>query len=85
MAANFQVIHEVTDNLGDSALCLQWGILHFGRGSPSEPGYRFIWRDPQDHQKPFRGQARIPSAASMFRLIQRAIEAGWFITCEMTQ
>jgi hypothetical protein len=29
-----------------------------------------------------RGQAIIPTAAVMFELIQKATEAGWFITAE---
>jgi len=45
-------------------------------------GYRFIWRDPDGNLRPQRGQAVIHSAAQMFRLINEAIQEGWFITCE---
>jgi len=39
-------------------------------------GYRFIWRKPDGTLQAARGQARIPSAAEMFQLIQMATEAG---------
>jgi hypothetical protein len=84
--ADFEIFHEVTQNpSGDQnswTLCFQWGSYNYDDGSPSELGYRFIWRRPDGHLQPARAQARIPSAAVMLTLIQRATEAGWFITCE---
>jgi hypothetical protein len=82
-SANFEILHEVRDNAEDAewVLCFQWGIHHYSEGEP-EHGYRFIWRKPNDHLAPERGQARIPSAAGMFRLIEHAGEAGWLVNCE---
>ncbi len=79
---NIPIIHEVTHGNPDEwALCFQWVRYNFD-DQPPRPGYRFIWRDEQGRLQPERGQARIPSAAELFLLIQLATEAGWFITCE---
>jgi len=66
---------------GDWKLCFQWGIYNYDDGG-SETGYRFIWRRPDGSLQAARGQARIPSAADMFELIQKATTAGWFIKVE---
>jgi hypothetical protein len=80
--ANVEIIHEVcSGTLGDWNLCFQWGRYVYDDGS-SQTGYRFIWRKPDGNLQAARGQARIPCAADMFRLIQMANEAGWFITTE---
>lgn len=80
--ASFQIMHEVrSGQLGEWNLCFQWGRYDYDDGS-SEMGYRFIWKDEDDRLRPQRGQARIPSASDLFRLIQMAAEAGWFVTVE---
>lgn len=80
--ANVTIIHEVcSGQSGQWNLCFQWGKYNYDDGS-SEMGYRFIWRKPDGTLHAARGQARIPSAAEMFQLIQMATEAGWFITAE---
>lgn len=65
----------------DWKLCFQWGTYHYD-DDEQENGYRFIWRRPDGSLQAARGQARIPSAATMFELIQKATEAGWFIHVE---
>jgi len=81
--ANIEVIHEVRADLnpGDWTLCLQWGVWHYDDGG-EEFGYRFIYLDPDGNYRPQRGQARIPDAATMILLIQRATQAAWFVGCE---
>jgi hypothetical protein len=58
-------------NLNGYTLCLQWGYLKYSDGSPSEYGYRFIYRKPDDKLQAARAQARIPSAAAMAGLVGR--------------
>jgi hypothetical protein len=81
--ARFERIYEVGTQYGAGEwnLYLQWGTYHYDDGD-CETGYRFIWRRPEGYLQPARGQARIPSAAVMFELIERAMAAGWFIRCE---
>ena len=43
-----------------------------------ETGYRFIWRDRKGKLLSHRGQARIPNKANIDRLINLAIQAGWY-------
>ena len=82
-SAEFEIEHEVmTDDEGSGwRLCFQWGVYRYDDAAP-ESGYRFIWRKPDAHLEPARGQARIPSAATMLDLLRRASDAGWFVTCE---
>ena len=80
--ANVEIIHEVRESGPDWNLCFQWCRYRYDDGSPDEMGYRFIWRDPDGNLRPQRGQAVIHSAAQMFRLINLAIQDGWFITAE---
>ena len=82
--ARFEITHEVTTDAAPDEwmLCFQWGAYHYDSGG-SQMGYRFIWRRPNGRNlQPARAQARIPSAAVLLTLLQRAAEAGWFITCE---
>jgi hypothetical protein len=65
----------------ETGICVFSGEDVYDDGS-SQTGYRFIWRKPDGNLQAARGQARIPCAADMFRLIQMATEAGWFITTE---
>jgi hypothetical protein len=81
VSAHVEIINEVGRAPGEWTLCFQWVRYHYDDRRP-ELGYRFIWRHPDDALQPARGQARIPSAAAMFELIQSAMEEGWFITCE---
>ena len=79
--ADVEIIHEVTENWQDEQLCFQWCKYNYGEGS-NELGYRFIWRKPDGSLRPARGQAIIYNAAQMFRLVNKAIQEGWFISCE---
>ena len=77
-----KVHHEVRGEPREgSQLCFQWVTYTFEDGS-QENGYRFIWRRPDGTMRPTRGQARIPSAADLFDLLQRATQAGWFVAAE---
>lgn len=83
--ANFKIIHEVCtdDPVGQWRLCFQWGHYEYDDNPQNnESGYRFIYRQPDNSLQPARGQARIPSADTLFKLIGKAIEARWFIRCE---
>ena len=81
--ANIDIVREVKERSTDGwNLCFQWCCYHYDNGNPDEMGYRFIWRDPDARLHPQRGQALIPSARHLFRLINKAIQQGWFITCE---
>ena len=84
--ANIEIIHEArTNHPNEWNLCFQWVRYHYndqdGGGDP-EMGYRFMWRRPNDNLAPQMGQARIPSAAELFNLLNKASEAGWFVTAE---
>jgi hypothetical protein len=72
-------------NEGGWQLCFQWVTYTHNNGTPSERGYRFIWRRPDGTLQPARGQARIPSAADLFELMQRATRDGWFVAVESLQ
>jgi hypothetical protein len=84
--ADFEIQHEVVSDVeaGEWTLCFQWGTYRYEDGG-AQTGYRFIWRRPNQNLQPARAQARIPSAAVLLELLQRATEAGWFITCERGQ
>ena len=83
--ARIEVVEEVRDgNRGDWNLCFQWGRYHLDDGSV-EPGYRFIWRREDGSLVPARGQARIPSAAVLLRLLGEAARAGWFVEVESSE
>ena len=79
--ANVDVIHEVSEDWRDERLCFQWCRYKYDDDT-NELGYRFIWRDSAGHLRPQRGQAVIYSAAQMFRLVTKAIQEGWFVSCE---
>jgi hypothetical protein len=64
---------------GDDELGFQWCRYPFKDGAQN--GYRFMWRSPRGLH-PDRGQALIPSAAVMFKLIQEASRKGWFVEVE---
>ena len=81
-----ECLEEVRDPEGEDGewrLCFQWAQYHFDDGH-KQLGYRFIWRKPNGNLQAARGQARIPDAASMFRLIHAAVQEGWFIRIEAT-
>jgi hypothetical protein len=81
--SNVQIHHEVMlGHPGQWRLCFQWVRYRYEDGSPSQDGYRFIWRRPDDSLQPARGQARIPSAAELLELLSLASRAGWFVTAE---
>lgn len=82
--ATFKIIYEVKNdpNPAGYTLCFQWGYLKYSDGSPSEHGYRFIYRKPNGNLQAARAQARIPSVAAMMKLIERARAAGWLEACE---
>ncbi|GEM_PF-1907631 len=65
--------HKIT---GEWCLCFQKCVYNYSPNN-SEPGYRFIWRRPDDSLQPARGQARIPSIADIIKLIRMAVEDGW--------
>jgi len=74
------IINEV--NTGDPAitkeweLCFQW-CLYLEDDGESYNGYRFIWRRPNGHLQPARGQARIPSIKMARELLAMAEKEGW--------
>ena len=78
---NVNVIHEVwTESVG-AQLGLQWCRYAF----PQLPqyGYRFVWRDDEGRIFEQGSPALIPRAAWIFELIQKATDAGWFVTAEL--
>jgi len=73
------VIHEVwTETIG-AQFGLQWC-----RYSDSLPlyGYRFVWRGDGGCAQQDDAPILIPRAGWMFELIQKATDAGWFVTVE---
>lgn len=80
--AKVKVLNEVISGVNnDWRLCFQWCEFHYDNGK-METGYRFIWRRPDGTLQPARGQARIPSANELLKLIQMATEKDWFIKVE---
>jgi len=77
-----EVIDESYGSTTDWRLCFHWVTYHYSDGSPSQKGYRFIWRRPDGSLQAARGQARIPSAAVLLSLLAQASSAGWFATVE---
>ena len=77
---NVTVIHEVWTNTVGSQLGLQWCCYSFR--SPILYGYRFVWRNDQGQVLP-EGTLPITRAAFVFELIQKATDAGWFVTTEL--
>ena len=75
------VIHEVWTEAVGAQLGLQWCRYSF----PDLPlyGYRFVWRDAEGRLRPELGPALIPRAAWIFELIQKATDAGWFVSAEL--
>ena len=83
MSNRFEIIHEVSNGAENTwRLCFQYGIYHYENGS-NEKGYRFIWRKPDNTLQPARGQARIPNAEELMKLITLATKEKWFIKCEI--
>ena len=77
-----EIEHEVIDEKPNGwALCFQWCRYVFPDRA-DELGYRFIWRREDGSLQAARGQARIPDAANMFKLIEMAKSEGWFESCE---
>ncbi len=65
----------------DWRLNFQYVTYHYD-ADPPEMGYRFIWRRPNGHLQGARGQARIPDAETLFRLLAKASAEGWFVAIE---
>ncbi|WP_437972748.1 hypothetical protein WMF11_26805 [Sorangium sp. So ce295] len=83
MNSTITVHHEVyLGEEGSWRLCFQWCTYAYDDDSPDENGYRFIWRRPDGSLQAARGQARIPSAADIFGLLQLAARDGWLATVE---
>lgn len=79
MAKTRVEIHkEVSTNLkNDWNLCFQ-KCQYLYENSPPQNGFRFIWRKPNGHLQPARGQACIPNKEILFSLLEKAKEQGWF-------
>lgn len=61
-------------------LWFQWCKYVYDKGDNKGDigeGYRFIWRRPNGHLQPARGQARIPSIKHIEALIKKAKNEGW--------
>jgi hypothetical protein len=75
--AHTKVHNETRDRrAGEWQLCFQQCTYYQDDGRIFK-GYRFIWRDPEERMKPQRGQARIPNAKILRRLIAKAEDEGW--------
>jgi hypothetical protein len=77
---NWVEIHREVPNPADRddwELYFQQVTYHYEDGRPSEAGYRFIWRRDDGTLQAARGQARIPDAATLRRLIDTAQSEGW--------
>jgi hypothetical protein len=60
-------------------LCFQKVTYHYmDKSRNPQNGFRFIWKDPDGRLRPNRGQARIPTAKVLKKLLSRASKAGWF-------
>ena len=57
-------------------LLFQYCTYHYNDGE-SETGYRFIWQK-DGKLRPQRGQARIPDAATLQKLLELAKKDGWY-------
>jgi len=76
--ATVEIHDEVEDGPMNSwRLCFQRVTYHYDDGSDSEDGYRFIWRRPDNTLQAARGQARIPDATALNRLLDTARAGGW--------
>lgn len=76
--ARVEIHNEVPDTEGEGwVLWFQDCTYRYDDGS-SDTGYRFIWRRPDGTLQAARGQARIPDAPTLYRLISAAVQAGWF-------
>ena len=76
--ANIEQHEEVSEHIRDGwTLYFQRGTWHLDDGT-AEEGYRFIYRRPDGTLQAARGQARIPDAAVLQRLIDKAKAAGWY-------
>ena len=76
--ANIERHEEVSEEFENGwTLCFQRGTWHLDDGI-TEEGYRFIYRRPDGTLQAARGQARIPNAAILQRLTEKAKEAGWY-------
>lgn len=77
MAGRVEIIHEAEiGKEGEYILCFHYCKFDYGDGN-SEYGYRFMWRDPEGHLLPVRGQTRIPSIAYIKKLVAEAEKNGW--------
>lgn len=78
MAANRVIVLESVSEVlhGDWTLCFEWCRYEYADDTRHR-GYRFIWKRPNGHYQPARGQARLPSIEVAQRLMRRAVEAGW--------
>ena len=87
METKIRVHNEVSiEYPGGKRLCFQWcTYVYKESGKADQRGYRFIWRRANNNLQAARGQARIPNAADLSRLIELAREAGWFERCELTE
>jgi hypothetical protein len=86
MGTKVKVHHEVRGPIsGGWQLTFQRVTYHYGETrpqnvrTPTQEGFRFIWRDPKNHLNAARGQARIPDADQLLDLLVKAKQAGWFI------
>jgi hypothetical protein len=74
---NVIILEEAAASRPDGwTLCYQWCRYEYADGS-KEFGYRFIWRWPTGKLQAARGQARIPSAAIIKKLLAHADAQGW--------
>jgi hypothetical protein len=80
-----EIRNEVIDSEAENwVLCFHECTYHYDDGT-AEDGYRFIWRRPDGSLQAARGQARIPDAATLYRLIDDAVRAGWLQARDITQ
>ncbi len=82
--ANIKILENknVKCTYGNWKLCFQWVEYRY-KNKANQRGYRFIWENPDGNLKPYRGQARIPSAEILFDLLGKASKEGWFISSEV--
>ena len=76
--ATVEILKQVEDEKIDGGwqLCFQSCIYHLD-DNETKTGYRFIWRKPDGKLQAARGQARIPDAATLIRLTEKAKAEGW--------